>query len=214
MVVVWLLSGPAVAAEPADTPERYFAKAKKFSDERKYTEAIRTLEAGYAADPIPEYIFNMGRLYKAARRLAEARSAFQRYLKLAPNGRFRKEAEEQIKLLAGLVLPSNAAAPSAPVVQVAAPPLEAAPGPRTPDLRPRLRTVGWFFFSGGLATLTAGVVLLGLNGRECDRAPGQVACPNLPLDTRVPGLTVSVSGGALTAVGIALLGVGYSGRGR
>lgn len=85
---------------------------------------------------------------------------------------------------------------------------------RAPDQRPRLRALGWSCLGSGLAALTAGGVLFGLDGRECDRAPGQVACPNLPLDTRGAGVTVSVVGGALTIAGITLIAVGYRGQGR
>jgi tetratricopeptide (TPR) repeat protein len=68
----------------------------------RYDEALLALVAGYREDPDPEFIYNIAKVLQRADRPAQALRAYQRYLELDPSGRYRKKAEEKVRLYVDL----------------------------------------------------------------------------------------------------------------
>lgn len=65
----------------------------------RYDDALLDLAAGYREDPDPEFVYNVAKVQQKANQPMLALRAYQRYLELAPDGRFRDKAADRVRLL-------------------------------------------------------------------------------------------------------------------
>lgn len=83
LLLAALLSPPALAADPARA-ERLKTEAEAAFAEGRLEEALRLLDAAYAADPQPGLIANQGLVLDKLGRYADAVAAFERFLATQP----------------------------------------------------------------------------------------------------------------------------------
>ncbi len=69
--------------EPADDPEALSAAAVAAFRAKEYDNAISLFERAYAADPQPNYLFNIGRVHEEKGELAKAVEYYQRFVQSA-----------------------------------------------------------------------------------------------------------------------------------
>jgi hypothetical protein len=71
---------PAQARKPNAKAERFEKMARSAYGSKNFADAIASFEAAYDADPLPKFLFNIGRCHEKRGDLASAISYFERYL--------------------------------------------------------------------------------------------------------------------------------------
>lgn len=147
----------AVAGAAAADAGRHRAAAEQAERLGRWGEAALEYAAAFAEDPAPELLYRLGLARRRLREYTAARDAFRAYLRTAPAGALKDEAERQLAQL-DVLLDEEArhgrkgpAAPRKPRAgKRAAPPAEPAPPPAAPaappaepppPFEPRLTTV-------------------------------------------------------------------------
>jgi tetratricopeptide (TPR) repeat protein len=121
-------------ADDAAAARDHAQKATTFYKLAKYDDAIREFEAAYEAKTDPALLYNIAQCHRLAGREGDALRMYRNYLKDAPRGPYRAQAEQWIGTLEKAV--AEHATPTAPpeASGSVAPPVETAPpnGPAEP----------------------------------------------------------------------------------
>lgn len=115
LLAVLLLSLALPARADRHTALAHFEKARELYVLEDYDGALRELQAGYAEDPDPDFLYNIGKAYQKQGRVDPAVRNYRLYLGLAPRGQYRGQAEQRLQALAGR---SAAGIPPAPLQSV------------------------------------------------------------------------------------------------
>jgi len=156
----------------------------------EYDEAVKALEAAYALEANPLFLFNIAQAQRKAGRPAEALAGYRRFLAVAPSSPLAPEAEQRVAELSAP--PPAPVAPVAPIIvqphqePPPAPPTEMmqlhkndqVPAPvvvqphqeivqvhqkdATPSRRPVYRRAGFWIALASAAVLIGGGVALGV----------------------------------------------------
>lgn len=121
-----LLALPAQAAATEDEMSPAARKHKQagaaFMVQEQYLLAIREFERGFALDPKPSFLYELGQAEVLANRPQKAAASFRKYLALVPDEPNREELEDEIK-----ALEARAAQDDRPASAVAAAPRKVQP---------------------------------------------------------------------------------------
>ena len=195
-------SAPGPAEErtegPTEDPAAKFERAERLYAEGRYDETIALLRELIADFPDPILLYNLGRAYEGADRVAEAIDAYERYVDAAPDAPDRAAVERRIDRLRARLRPSLPPEPEPR--PVAAPPQSPAPRPIVAP---------WVLTAIGGAGLVAGITLGGLSrARRDDAIDARIqadAAAHLRSARRLAtGANVAFAvGGALAIAGVA-----------
>jgi tetratricopeptide (TPR) repeat protein len=163
--LLWMLSAPAAAQEPAPPPtyEIYMNAARKLYAAEQYREAVEQFEKAYAAHPDPKIYFNLAQSYRKLDEPQKALSHYEKFLEAIPGiaefserqkRDFTQEVQARIEELRAILQPASAH-----------PPTEGRPpaGPSSPGTPPGVVSNWWFWTGiGATALFTAGTIVAGL----------------------------------------------------
>jgi tetratricopeptide (TPR) repeat protein len=158
------LATPAVptrvhACAPAEDPAAKFERAEALYAEGRYEETIALLRELLRDYPDPILLYNLGRAYEGADRVAEAIDAYERYVDAAPDAPDRDAVERRIDRLRARLRPQQP------------PPPEPTPVTEAPrEAVPRPIVAPWVLAGIGGAGLVAGATLGGLARARRDAA--------------------------------------------
>jgi tetratricopeptide (TPR) repeat protein len=108
-------------AQPNTDAKSHYQNGKALAASGRYVEAYREFEAGYAKDPRPAFLFNMGEAARGMGDVAKARAAYEKFLVAEPTGDTAALARTRLKELPPALAPAPApAAPAAPTTVPAA----------------------------------------------------------------------------------------------
>lgn len=145
-LVALIAAAPAMAA-PADEAEgrRRWKAGQELYAQKRYLEAAREFEAGYAVAPRPLFLMNIGHAYRRANELNKAKSAYESLLRLQPDLAQRAELEGYIKSIDDALQAGETTIPE-PLRPMPTPAAPSAPPPREtvvtlPPLAPMAGTV-------------------------------------------------------------------------
>src|SRR5262245_40837443 len=96
IVFVLLAVARAALAQPAVTAKAHYEHGKALAAAGRLAEAYVEFEAGYAAEPRPAFLFNMGETARGMGNAAAARSAYERYLAAEPTGPLADTARRRL----------------------------------------------------------------------------------------------------------------------
>jgi len=115
-------------ADDAAAAREHAQKATTFYKLAKYDDAIREFEAAYEAKSDPALLYNIAQCHRLAGHEGEALRLYRNYVKDAPRGPYRQQAEQWIATLEKEVA-DHAPPPAAPPESAGAvpPPIETAP---------------------------------------------------------------------------------------
>lgn len=207
---------PSAADLSAQAIERFNA--------RDYDAAVRLFEEAYAIDKVPNYLFNIGRVYEEKGDIRSAVDYYQRFVK-EPGVEIeaRDLALQRLRVLKGILQetdpgekPAEAAPTPAPVVE--------GPKPEPPPVRPaapdpkwrKMKLTGAGLLGVGGGALIVGGVLGGLTlsrQNQLDATHDYAARQDLKQggERLAIATDVLIIGGAVLALtGVALLAVGIS----
>jgi tetratricopeptide (TPR) repeat protein len=128
VVAAAALAGGAGAADEVEGKRRWKA-GQELYQQKRYLEAAREFEAGYAAAPRPLFLLNIGHAYRRANELAKAKSAYESLLRLQPDLPQRAEVEGYIKSIDDALKAGAATTPEPPRPATPTSPQAAAPPP-------------------------------------------------------------------------------------
>jgi len=117
------LAGRVAWADDAAAARDHAQKATTFYKLAKYDDAIREFEAAYEAKADPALLYNIAQCHRLAGHDGEALRLYRNYLRDAPRGPYRSQAEEWIA-----TLQKSAASPP--------PPATVSPPPAPPETPP------------------------------------------------------------------------------
>jgi tetratricopeptide (TPR) repeat protein len=105
----------------------HFEKGKKLAAKSKFAEAYAEFEAGYAANPLPAFLFNMGEAARGMGNVEKARTAYEQFLAAEQSGQLADAARARLVEIEK----ANPKPPPAPVEPppAATPPPAPAPAP-------------------------------------------------------------------------------------
>jgi len=119
-----VLGGVLARAEAARADEaegkRHWKAGQELYQQKRFLEAAREFEAGYAVAPRPLFLMNIGHAYRRANELVKAKTAYEALLRLQPDLPQKAEVEEYIKTIND-ALQANEASISPPAPPVPAP---------------------------------------------------------------------------------------------
>lgn len=193
LAVVACLAGAAHAAPDSQQAEAHalFVEGSKHYNLREYREAIEAFKHAYALFPEPTFLFNIGQAYRQLNDCENARVFYRNYVRAAPSGADRANAEQ----LAGEMETCAAEQKRAPVAIAA---------PAAPSRYGGLRFGGIVIAGVGAALAGAGIVFsleASAAARQLERrcTPGCNAADVVSLDSE--GKTWSQLSIAMYAVG-------------
>lgn len=171
----------AQQADAATQARTHFQTGQSLVSERRFDEAYREFEAGYALSNRALFLFNMAECARESGRTSQARIDYARYLEADPNGSQAEVARERLAILGPEpVVESGSANPDPePVTTTVATPEEAAAstlsapeaalrvsesdtGENQPELWedwPFWTVIGGVLVAGAIAGTVAGVVV-------------------------------------------------------
>jgi tetratricopeptide (TPR) repeat protein len=94
-----VLAGAGAAHADEAEGKRHWKAGQDLYQQKRFLEAAREFEAGYAVAPRPLFLMNIGHAYRRANELAKAKSAYEALLRLQPDLPQRKEVEQYIKTI-------------------------------------------------------------------------------------------------------------------
>ncbi len=100
------------------TARAHFERGKRLAAKSKFADAYREFEAGYKANPLPAFLFNMGEAARHMGDAAKARSAYEQFLAVEQTGAVADTARQRLADLDR----TNPVAPPEPEPMVAPPP--------------------------------------------------------------------------------------------
>jgi tetratricopeptide (TPR) repeat protein len=229
-------AAPATTAEPdKGDPEALSAAAVERFEAKDYDAAVALFEQAYAADPQPNYLFNIGRVYEEKGDLENAVVYYQRFVgQSGVDLESRQAATDRLKVLREALAqikgdePKDDPEPPKDDVTTEPPPDEVTPpdeGDAAAAKRKKtLRYTGYGLMAGGGAALIVGAVFGGLASGTVDDADAD------PFIDRKAALrerattqahvadAMFITGGVLAAAGLVLvlatLGAKKAGKGQ
>ncbi len=155
---------PAVARERRDADEDpaaakrargHFQKGEKLFALGKFEEALAEYEAAFDAQPLPEFLFNIGQCHRNLKNYDAAIFSFKKYLRLRPEASNRRAVEKLIEQLEEKVEAQEVRPPvdeqqRVPLVPTDEPVEKPGPSPSRP-----FYASGWFW--AGVVVVGAGV---------------------------------------------------------
>ncbi|MDC0719844.1 tetratricopeptide repeat protein [Nannocystis bainbridge] len=217
-------TGPSEQAANQPSAADLSAQAIERFQARDYDAAVRLFEEAYAIDRVPNYLFNIGRVYEEKGDIRSAVDYYQRFVK-EPGVEIeaRDLALQRLRVLKGILQETDPAAKPAPVAATPEPVVEGPkpapepPRPAPPD--PKWRTMkltGAGLLGAGGGALIVGAVLGGLTlskQNQLDTTHDWAARQDLVQGGQRLAVATDVLliGGAVVALtGAILLGVGVS----
>src|SRR4051812_11899197 len=91
-----LATGGGARADEAEG-RRHWKAGQDLYAQKRFLEAAREFEAGYAVAPRPLFLLNIGHAYRRANELVKAKSAYEALLRLQPDLPQRTEVEGYIR---------------------------------------------------------------------------------------------------------------------
>jgi tetratricopeptide (TPR) repeat protein len=100
-VVLSLVPGGLLAAPKAPNAraQRFDRIAKSAYTQKDYAEAIVAFEAAYQADPMPRFLYNIGRCHEKAGNLARAADTMRQFLAIAKDEEDRRDARDRLDIV-------------------------------------------------------------------------------------------------------------------
>lgn len=137
VIVIYGVGATAAMAVDDETEgRRRFKQGQSLYEEKRFLEAAREFEAGYAAAPRSAFLLNIGHSYRQGGDFAKAKKAYELLLRLEPAHPQRAEVESYIKAINDALAVGDTAAPAPPPPQESVKPPEAPPAASPPDLSP------------------------------------------------------------------------------
>lgn len=176
-------TSPGDARADKRSAREHYQKGTVLFDLGRYKEAAAAYERGFAEQPDPALLFNVGQAYRLARDFERAVTAYRGYLRRFPDAPNRAEVEARIAEMRRLLEEQQAAQerpPTGTTPPAADPPPERpAPGPALvaaparatpPPLAPRrgLRNAGIGLLAGAGAALAFGVASTAVAAQSLD----------------------------------------------
>lgn len=208
-------AAPTAADLSAEAIERFQAK--------DYDAAVRLFEEAYAIDKVPNYLFNIGRVYEEKGDIRAAVDFYQRFVK-EPGVEIeaRDLALQRLRVLKGILQETDSAAKQAPGDGAAAPPVAEGPKPEpqapvaaAPDPKwRRMKIAGASLLGVGAGVMVVGGILGGValsKQGQLDETHDYAARQDLVRSGERLALTTDVLiglGGAVLVTGVILLAVG------
>ena len=90
---------PAPARAPKDGAAQLDALAKRAYRDGNFADALAAFEGAYEADPLPRFLYNLGRCHQKLGDMARASHFFERYLDTAGKAKDRKEVKALATML-------------------------------------------------------------------------------------------------------------------
>ena len=140
-VLATVLAGATAARADEAEGRRHWKAGQDLYQQKRFLEAAREFEAGYAVAPRPLFLMNIGHAYRRANELARAKQAYEALLRLQPDLPQRNEVDEYIKSIND-ALQANDTSPPDPFIRGTPPAPRATPAPtpsravETPTPRP------------------------------------------------------------------------------
>ncbi len=224
---------PAMAAPPEEgeeaapegSPDDLSEKAVEAFEAKDYETAVKYFEAAYDADPNPNYLFNIGRVFEE---MGDLRNAVDRYEKFVKSPGVdldsRKFANERLEVLRGIISAEDEAKAKEEQRKADAEEAErrrksgagegqdptggAEGGEPKDDPRKRTRTVGYVLLGVGAAAAAGGGVAGGLAlGKHNDFKDETDPMAAADLKTEGQRLNAAADGLYITGGAIALTGL-------
>ena len=99
LVLLFIDGQPAHARSPKDGAAQLDALAKRAYRDGNYADALAAFEGAYEADPLPRFLYNLGRCHQKLGDMARASHFFERYLDTAGKAKDRKEVKALATML-------------------------------------------------------------------------------------------------------------------
>ena len=99
LVILFIDGQPAQARSPKDGAAQLDALAKRAYRDANYADALAAFEGAYEADPLPRFLYNLGRCHQKLGDLARASHFFERYLDTAGEAKDRKKVKALATML-------------------------------------------------------------------------------------------------------------------
>ncbi len=156
-----LVLGSAPIANAQDEPEaaaevakKHFFRGEKLFALGRFGDALAAYEAAFEAQPLPEFLFNIGQCYRNLGNYRSAMFSFRKYLKLRPEAANRDAVLALIRKLEAELAEANSAT-AVPTADPPAPPAATARSSSKPIYRQ------WWFWTGiaAVAVGTGAVVV-------------------------------------------------------
>jgi tetratricopeptide (TPR) repeat protein len=100
LFVLLLAFGVPVTASASPSSDRvaraHFESGKRLAAKSKFIEAYREFEAGYKANPLPAFLFNMGEAARGMGDADKARAAYDQFLAAEPTGAVADTARQRL----------------------------------------------------------------------------------------------------------------------
>ena len=184
---------------PGRAEDSLLDRATEAFTQGRYLEAAALMEDAYSQEPVPLYLYNIGRAYEEAGRWLEAREFFESFMLTGPTGKQRTTAEQHLAVVVALL--------PAPPEPLPPPPAPLPPRPLAP----------WLVAGAGIVSTSAGGILLYLAHERRAAVRGAVRDG----DGVVSGMsqadafslrreadTLATAGGVLASAGAAVVAVG------
>lgn len=157
------------AATPAEDPDALRDQAVARFKAKDYDGAVELFQRAHAVDPKPNYLFNIGRVYEEAGKLAEAAEYYQRFVREpGVDLESRELALGRLRVIRE-ILEATEPRPEAQPPPRTSPEPEPEPEPESPAVPPRTRKVriaGYVLLGVGAAAIAGGGVFGGLALRQ------------------------------------------------
>ena len=212
-------SARTIATEPAPDSEALSASAVEAFEAGRFDDAVSLFEQAYDADPQPNYLFNIGRVYEEKGDLQSAVDYYTRFIgESGVDIDARKNAAARLKVLkeaiAALEDPKEEPEPEPEPTQDPEPPEVVASSPESDeptDKQKKLRIAGYSLIGVGGAALIVGGVFGGLalgKTRSADDEPFVDEAARLRRDARSQARVADamyITGGILAGAGLVMV---------
>lgn len=156
-------------ATPAEDPDALSDQAVARFKAKDYDGAVELFQRAHAVDPKPNYLFNIGRVYEEAGKLAEAAEYYQRFVREpGVDLESRELALGRLRVIREILEATEPRAETKPAPEAKPVPVPE-PEPESPAIPPRTRKIriaGYVLLGVGAAALAGGGVFGGLALRQ------------------------------------------------
>ena len=128
-VLATVLAGATAARADEAEGRRHWKAGQDLYQQKRFLEAAREFEAGYAVAPRPLFLMNIGHAYRRANELVRAKQAYEALLRLQPDLPQRPEVEEYIKSINDALQASDTSPPDPFIRGTTPPPARTTPAP-------------------------------------------------------------------------------------